>query len=237
MENSPPNALVARDEWSAAEKSSNAPRPTKSARRSPTEDRSRLRQRYRTNGGSATKTSTAGGSASGCPSADVYLFGHFNGWQRTRLRLDATARGLERLLSRRHVRPTARCTIALQDPRARRERLATASRPYRTVVQDERRKISRRVPAPQRFDGRARGVSRPRRATARRSSTRPCGMAQAREAWAPSPSSPGASCPRSASGYNTVQLMAVAEHPYYGRSATPCRVSSPPPRGAARPRS
>ena len=48
-----------------------------------------------TSAGRETTRCRAGGSASGCPTAaDVYLFGDFNSWQRTQLRLDKDRNGV-----------------------------------------------------------------------------------------------------------------------------------------------
>ena len=152
---------------------------------------------------------------------DVYLFGDFNGWQRTRLRLDRDRHGVwsaffpDAMFADRLVHGSL-YKIHVHGANGWHDRIpAYAAR----VVQDERTKdFAAQFLRPQRFDwGEAEASFDPARNGAPLIYEAHAGMAQEREGVGTFAEFSGRILPAiREAGYNTVQLMAVAEHPYYG---------------------
>ena len=153
--------------------------------------------------------------------ADVYLFGDFNSWQRTQLRLDKDRNGVwsiflpDAMYAGRLVHGSL-YKIHVHGANGWHDRIpAYAAR----VVQDERTKdFAAQFLRPQRFDwGEAEASFDPARNGAPLIYEAHAGMAQEREGVGTFAEFTGRILPAiREAGYNTVQLMAVAEHPYYG---------------------
>ena len=163
---------------------------------------------------------------------DVYLFGDFNGWQRNPLRLDRDRHGVwsaffpDAMFADRLVHGSL-YKIHVHGANGWHDCIpAYAAR----VVQDERTKdFAAQFLRPQRFDwGEAGRQFDPARNGAPLIYEAHAGMAQEREGVGTFAEFTGRILPAiREAGYNTVQLMAVAEHPTTGRSATTCRVLRP----------
>lgn len=150
---------------------------------------------------------------------DVYLFGDFNGWQRTELRLDKDTHGvwsifLPDAMYAHRLRHGSLYKIHVHGRNGWLDRIpAYAAR----VVQDERTKnFTAQFWAPQPFDwsGDTFDIARHDQLLIYEAHV---GMAQERAGVGTYREFADAILPVIArDGYNTVQLMAVAEHPYYG---------------------
>lgn len=150
---------------------------------------------------------------------DVCLFGDFNGWQRTELRLDKDTHGvwsifLPDAMYAHRLRHGSLYKIHVHGRNGWLDRIpAYAAR----VVQDERTKnFTAQFWAPQPFDwsGDTFDIARHDQLLIYEAHV---GMAQERAGVGTYREFADAILPVIArDGYNTVQLMAVAEHPYYG---------------------
>ncbi len=150
---------------------------------------------------------------------DVYLFGDFNDWQRTELRLDKDTHGvwsifLPDAMYAHRLRHGSLYKIHVHGRNGWLDRIpAYAAR----VVQDERTKnFTAQFWAPQPFDwsGDTFDIARNGQLLIYEAHV---GMAQERAGVGTYREFADAILPVIArDGYNTVQLMAVAEHPYYG---------------------
>ena len=151
---------------------------------------------------------------------DVYVFGDFNNWQRTEIRLKRDAAGVwsaffPAAMYRERLRHGSLYKIHVHGPNGWHDRIPAYAR---RVVQDERTKDYTaqfwQPPTPfdwrgDRFDVRANGPLLIYEAHV--------GMAQEREGVGSYVEFTDKILPLiKRAGYNAVQLMAIAEHPYYG---------------------
>ncbi len=146
---------------------------------------------------------------------DVFLFGDFNNWERTSLRLERGAEGVWSVFlpdGMFELRHGSLYKIHVHGANGWHDRIPAYAR--RVVQNDETKDYTAQFWNPEPFDWSGDDFTPPRPLLIYEAHV---GMAQEREGVGTYVEFTENILPRIAQeGYNTVQLMAVAEHPYYG---------------------